>query len=157
MKIIRHSDGSQTHTFEVGNFVELTHDRPISGRIGEWGRVYEVSKPESSISFLSIQLAGYSRSKEAFFAAATSVPSWHVQPTDVQKAISALNELPSVCQTVGKLEVAASRCKIDSKLGKEYWGRRDKLLDLQGNLRHDVRISLSKLLDYMRQSYGDTR
>ena len=70
--------GSETHTFEVG--VELTAVQHISGRAGEWGRVYRVSEPGSPIAFLDIQLARYSRDSEAFFAAATGVPSWQVKP-----------------------------------------------------------------------------
>jgi len=80
MKTKRHEDGSETHIFEVGDLVELTANQRISGRTGEWGRVYRVSQPGSPIAFLDIQLAGYSRDSEAFFAAATSVPSWQVKP-----------------------------------------------------------------------------
>jgi hypothetical protein len=69
----------QNGIFEVGDIVELTKDQHISGRAGEWGKVYEVSEPNSRIAFLSIQLAGYSRDHNAFFAAATSVPAWQVK------------------------------------------------------------------------------
>jgi len=82
MKTKRHEDGSATHTFEVGDLVELTADQRISGRAGEWGRVYRVSEPGSPIAFLDIQMAGYSRDAEAFFAAATSVPSWDAKPRE---------------------------------------------------------------------------
>lgn len=64
---------------KIGDIVELTEDQHISGRAGDWGRVYKVSEPNSNIAFLSIQLAGYSKDKNAFFAAATSVPAWQVK------------------------------------------------------------------------------
>jgi len=65
---------------EVGDLVELTKDQPISGVKGEWGKVYRVDPPGSIIAFLSIQMAGYSRSQNAFFASSTSVPVWDVKP-----------------------------------------------------------------------------
>ena len=65
---------------EVGDLVELTKDQNISGKKGEWGKVYKVDPPGSIIAFLSIQVAGYSRSQHSFFASATSVPVWDVKP-----------------------------------------------------------------------------
>lgn len=80
MKTKTHGDGSETHTYEVGDLVELIKDQHISGRVGEWGKVYKTSEPDSSIAFLDIQIAGYSRGVDSFFAATTSVPSWDVIP-----------------------------------------------------------------------------
>ena len=82
MNVHRQEDGSVTYTFEVGDLVELTKDQRISGRVGEWGQVYRVSEPNSSIAFLDIQMIGYSRDRNAFFAAATDVPSWNVKPRE---------------------------------------------------------------------------
>lgn len=86
MKQQVHPDGSITHYYEVGDLVELTKTHfcmstPIY-QPGDWGQVYRVNKPESCIAFLDIQMAGFSKPKNAFFQAATSVPCWNVKPKD---------------------------------------------------------------------------
>jgi hypothetical protein len=150
MKTLIYEDGSEGYVFEVGDFVEITKDQHISGTKGEWGKVYKVSQPASLISFLSIQLAGYSRSKESFFASAVSVPSWQVKPHKIQMALKALNELPNVCQSVGKWELLASKCNIDSKLGRHRWKQRDKLLAQVDELKYCIRVVLKEHADKIR-------
>jgi hypothetical protein len=60
----------------------------------------------------------------------------------INKARVALNLLPGVCQSIGKWELLASRCDMDSKLGKKRWKIRDDLLNQLDELKYDIRAAL---------------
>lgn len=57
-------------------------------------------------------------------------PQWvrdQLTDPDIKEALDALHELPSIYLSVGKLGMAASRCKPDSPKAKEYWRRYEEL------------------------------
>lgn len=62
-------------------------------------------------------------------------------------AVAALNELPSVSQTIGKLGPVLRRCKAGSKRHKEVWDALTRLENQACELTSTIRVALSALED----------
>jgi len=58
------------------------------------------------------------------------------------EAHEALNELPSICQTVGVLGWALRRCKPGSKRHQRYWDRLTKLENQRNRMVTRIRLAL---------------
>jgi hypothetical protein len=85
VQTIVHADGSKTHLYEKGDFVRIIKPKQELGfaysKVGDWGKVFAVDRPGSSIALLRIQVAGYSYDKEAFFQS-MELHCWNVEPCD---------------------------------------------------------------------------
>lgn len=70
----------------------------------------------------------------------------------VKKAYEILNKLPSIGQTIGTLNARMRRCKrTDSKIYILCEKERDRLLNEQGDILLDIKITMSRLLTEQEQ------
>ncbi len=56
--------------------------------------------------------------------------------------VLALNDIPSIMQSVGSIGHRIGRTKLDSKLNKTLWESRNNLLNQASNLLFQARIAL---------------
>jgi len=61
------------------------------------------------------------------------------------EAVEALNELPSVRQTIGKLGPQLRRCKPGSKRHKEIWDTLTRLESQACEMSSKIRMALTEL------------